>query len=188
MSWLKTHPRTAWICGLTLLPLLLVYLYLLSGLWQLRQEAQSGIDRIEPRLARLQGLIDSEEQLREAAQAVSSQVSDLVYPASTDQATVSAELQSNVRDVLGKAGLSVTNSQVLAVREQGNFDQLGVKLAVSGELPALDDALAQLAVYRPLVLVESLEVYPARARRGADEAEQQLVTASVQVLSLRAVQ
>jgi len=188
VSWFRTHPRTAWICGLTLLPLLLVYCYILSGLWHLRQEAQSEIDRIEPRVARLQGLIAIEEQLRESAQAVNSRVSDLVYPASTDQATVSAELQSNVRDLLGKAGLSVTNSQVLPVREQGNFDQIGVKLTVSGTLPALDDALAELAAYMPLVLVESLEVYPSRARRAADEPEQQLLTASVQVLSLRAVQ
>jgi hypothetical protein len=36
--------------------------------------------------------------------------------------------------------------------------------------------------------VEALEVYPARVRRGKDEPEQQLVTASLQVLSLRAVQ
>lgn len=188
MSWVRKHPRAAWICGLTLLLPVLLYLKLLLGVWDLRQETQAEIERIEPRIARLQGLIAFEEPLREAAQAVDSQVANLVFPDSTEQAAVAAELQSKVRDVLGEAGLSVTNSQVLPVREQGDFDYIGVKLTASGELPALDAALAELAAYRPLVLVERLDVYPARARRGKDEPEQQLVTTSLQVLSLRAAQ
>lgn len=182
------HSRTAWICGLTLLLPVLLYLKLLLGVWGLRQETQAEIDRIEPRIARLEGLIAFEAPLREAAEAVDSQVANLVYPGSEDSATVAAELQTKVRDLLGEAGLSITNSQVLPVREQGDFDYIGVKLTVTGALPALDAALAELAVYLPLVLVEALEVYPARVRRGKDEPEQQLVTASLQVLSLRAVQ
>jgi general secretion pathway protein M len=188
MSWLQLHRRTAWICGLTLLLPLLVYCNAMIGLWGMHREAQSGIDRIEPRIARLRGLIDYEDRLREASAAVDSQVLELVYPATDDQATVSAALQTNVRDIFGKAGLSVTNSQVLPVRAQGNFDYIGVKLTVTGDLPALDDALAGIAAYLPLVLVESLDVYPARAARAQGESEQQLITASVQVLSLRAVQ
>lgn len=186
MNWLRAHQRTAWICGLTLLLPALLYFNVLAGLLGLRQAAQAEIERIEPRVARLKGIMQFEDQLRETAQAVESQVAGLVYPASEDRATVAAELQSKVRDILGEAGLSVTNSQVLTVREQGNFDYIGVKLTVAGDLPALDEALAGLAGYLPLVLVESLEVYPSRARRGRDEPEQQLVTASLQVLSLRA--
>ena len=188
MSWLRKHPRTAWICGLTLLLPALLYFKVLLGLWGVRQDAQAEIDRVEPRIARLQGLIAFEETLEEAAREAATEVDKLVYPVSADSATVAAELQSKVRDVLGEAGLSVTNSQVMPVREQGSFDYIGVKLTVTGGLPALDSALAELAVYLPLVLVEALEVYPARARRGRDEPEQQLVTASLQVLSLRAIQ
>lgn len=188
MNWLRSHRRTAWICGLTLLLPVVLFFNALLGLWDVRQEAQAGIDRIQPRLARLQGLINFEDQLREAAEKVDTQVAELVYPATEDRTTVAAELQSQVRDIFGDAGLSVTNSQVLPVREQGNFDYIGVKLTVRGELPALDAALAGLATYLPLVLVESLDVYPARAGRGKDRIEQQVITASLQVLSLRAAQ
>lgn len=191
MSWLKVHQRTAWICGLTLLLPVLLYLNAMLGLLNVHREAGAEIDRIEPRIARLQGLIDYEDQLREAAVVVDSQVIELVYPAAEDQATVSAELQTQVRDIFGKAGLSVSNSQVLPARAQGNFDYIGVKLTVNGSLPALDDALAGIAGYLPLVLVESLDVYPARAPRaprGKEVSEQQMLTASLQLLSLRAAQ
>jgi general secretion pathway protein M len=188
VSWLRLHQRTAWICGLTLLLPLLLYLDVIASLWGVRQASQSGIDRLEPRIARLQGLINYEAQLREAAIAVDSQVLNLVYPASEDRTAVSATLQTNVRDIFTKAGLAVTNSQVLPVREQGNFDYIGVKLTVSGELPGLDEALAGIAAYLPLVLVESLDVYPTRATRGRSEREQQVITASLQLLSLRAAQ
>lgn len=188
MSWLRLHQRTAWICGLTLLLPVVVYLNAMLGMWGMRHSAQAEIERIEPRLARLQGLIDYESQLRDASSAVDSQVMELVYPAAEDQATVSAELQTNVRDIFSKAGLSVSNSQVLPAREQGNFDYIAVKLTVTGDLPALDEALAGIGSYLPLVLVESLDVYPARVARGKDETQGQQVTANLQLLSLRAVQ
>jgi general secretion pathway protein M len=188
VNWLRINQRTAWICGLTLLVPLLLYLNALLGLWSLRQASHEEIARLEPRIARQQGLIEFEEQLRAAAQAVGSRVSDLVYPASEDRTTVAAELQSQVRDIFAEAGLSVTNSQVLPVREQGNFDYIVVKLTVSGSLPGLDEALAGIAGYLPLVLVETLDVYPARASRSKDAAPQQNITASLQLLSLRAAQ
>ena len=188
MNWLKAHQRTAWICGLTLLVPLLMYLNVIFSLLGMHSEAQAEIDRIEPRIARLQGLIDYEDQLREAAVVVDSQVLELVYPATEDQATVSAELQTQVRDIFSAAGLSITNSQVLPVREQGSFDYIGVKLTVKGSLPALDEALAGVAAYLPLVLVESLDVYPARTARGKNASNEQTLTASLQLLSLRAAQ
>ena len=188
MSWLRLHQRTAVICGITLLVPLVLYLNLLFGLWGARVSAQTEIDRVEPRIARLQGLIDNEGQLREAAALVDSQVLTLVYPAVDDQATVAANLQTQVRDIFSKAGLSVTNSQVLPAREQGNFDYIGVKLTVTGGLPALDEALAAIGTYMPLVLVESLDIYPARSRSKRDSGNAgQVITANLQLLSLRAV-
>lgn len=188
MNWLRLHQRTAWICGFTLLLPLALFFYALLGLLAIQQDTQAEIDRIEPRVARLQGLINIEEELRAASVEVDSRVLELVYPAAEDQAAVSAALQTSVRDIFGKAGLSVANSQVLPVREQGNFDYIGVKLTVTGSLPALDEALAGTVAYLPLVLVETLDVYPARTSRGKADSDGQEITASLQLLSLRAAQ
>ncbi|MEM8560869.1 MAG: type II secretion system protein GspM [Pseudomonadota bacterium] len=186
MSWLRLHERTAWICGVTLLIPLAVFIYVIALLFGAYNEAQNEIDRIEPRVARLQGLIEFESQLRSAATRVDSQVLELVYPASEAQAAVAAELQRQVRDIFSGAGLAINNSQVLPVREQGDFDYIAVKLTTKGSLAALDNALAELAEYLPLVLVESLDVFPARAVRGREVSNSQELTASVQLLSLRA--
>lgn len=195
MSWLRVHQRTALICGLTLLLPALLYLSGLFGLWGARNESQAEIDRLEPRIARLMGLTAYEEQLRAAAVAVDTQVLDLFYPATEDQTTVAAALQTSVRDIFTETGLSVSNSQVLPVRERGSFDYISVKLTVSGELAALDEALVGIADYLPLLLVESIDVFPARvprvrARRGRQQAaaDPQLITASIHLLSLRAAQ
>ena len=195
MNWLRVHRRTAWICGLTLLAPLLLYLNGLFGLWGMRQAYQAEIDRLAPRIGRQQGLMAYEDELRKAAAAGEAQVLGLVYPATADRATVSAELQTNVRDIFGQAGLSVTNSLVMPVRERGSFDYVAVKLTLSGELAALDEALVGIANYLPLLLVESIDVSPARVRRarasrdrGKNPPQQQLVTANLQLLSLRVAQ
>jgi len=188
MSWLQAHQRSAWIIGLTLLVPVLLYLNVVFGLVSLRGEYQSRVDALEPRVARLLGLLDNEELLRKATGEVDKRVINLVYPATLDSATVSANLQKDLRQILVDAGLSVTNSQVLQVREREVFDYVGVKMTVTGDLSSLDEALVNLGKYLPLVLVESIDIFPRRASRRAADGADQTVTATLQLLSLRAVQ
>lgn len=188
MNWVKTHQRTAVICGLTLLLPLYLYVDVLSGLWSIRAEYQADIDRLQPRIARMRGLIQHEDQLRESASKVGGSVVGVVYPASDDRATVSAALQTKVRQILTDAGMSVANSQVLPVRERENFDYIGIKLTANGDVVALDTALTGLAAYMPLLLVESIDVFPRRVSRRQKGPAPQKVTATMQLLSLRAVE
>ena len=67
MSWLRLHQRSAWIIGLTLLVPVVLYFNMLFSLLGMRQSYQSDIDSLEPRVARLRGLVAYEEQLRSAA-------------------------------------------------------------------------------------------------------------------------
>lgn len=188
MSWLRLHQRSAWIIGLTLLVPVVLYLNMLFSLLGMRQGYQSDIDSLEPRVARLRGLVAYEEQLRSAAAEVDGGVINLVHPATDDRATVAAKLQKDVRQVLVDAGLSVSNSQVLPAREQEMFDYISVKLTVTGDIAGLDDALETLSGYMPIVIVESLDVYPKRATRRSADSDKQRITAILQLLSLRAIQ
>ena len=65
--------------------------------------------------------------------------------------------------------MTVSDSQVLKVVAEEGFQRIGVKLTVSGSVAALEAALQDLTTYVPLLLVESVEVYPdVRSRkRGA---------------------
>lgn len=185
MNWLRSHKRIAWVCGLTLLLPLFVYLNTLFGLWEMRIAYQSDIDHLTPRIARLQGITGYEGQLRDSAAQGSKEVVKRVYPASGDRATVSAQLQTNARHIFSEAGLTVSNSQVLPLREQENFDYISIRLTVEGDLSALDTALAEIADFRPLLLVESLDMRPLRSGRKVKGA--QVVSATLQLLSLRAI-
>lgn len=188
MNWLQANKRSAWIVGLTLLLPVFLYLYFLFGLLSLRQGYQTDIDRLIPRIARLQGLIAVQEKLGEAGGSADRQLTELVYPVTEDRAAVAARLQKDVRQILVEAGLTVSNSQVLPVREVEAFDYIGLKVTLSGKIDGLDAALVALSAYTPLLLIESLEVWPNRQSRRKGEPNQQTLTASMQLLSLRAVQ
>jgi hypothetical protein len=185
MMWLRSHRRSAWICGLTLLIPFVFYANSLFGLWDVRQAYQSDIDDLIPRIARQYGLIGHEDELRKSSNVGSKEIAKLAYPASTDAATASAALQTNVREVLSSAGLTVSNSQVLPVREKEHFDYISVKLTVQGELSELNSALTDIAAFKPLLLVEALEVRTDKS--GRKDARKHVVIASLQLLSLRAV-
>lgn len=185
MNWLRSHRRSAIIIGITLLLPIVVYLNILFGLVGLRFEAQGGIDDLEPRIARLQGLIDNEAALRESAGQVDARLAELGYPATEDANAVAATLQSDVRQLFAEAGLGVSNSQVMPTRNEEDFDLIAIKLTANGGIAALDAALIGISAFRPMLLVESLDVFPARNQRKRGEPEPQDVTAVIQLLALR---
>lgn len=152
-----------------------------------RQGYQAEIDRLQPRVARMAGLIESEEKLRVSAGQLGSQVLNLVYPPTDDSATVSAALQKDVRQIMTDAGLSVTNSRILPVLQEESFDRIGLSLTVSGGLDALDSALLAMVAYKPLLLIDMMDIKPKRMSRSRDKDGQQIVIVSFQLLTLRAI-
>ena len=189
MNWLRSNRRSTLIIGATLLVPAYLYLSLLFKLVAVGVGHGERIDDLRPRIARLQGLVEHEASLRDAAVEVSQRLAALGYPPAEDTTAVAAELQAQVRRVLAEAGLEVSNSQVLPARQDEAFDLVGLKVTAKGPMPALDAALAGLGAFRPMLLVDSLDVYPTRTRaRGNQEPAPQEVTAVIEVLALRRLQ
>ncbi|MFV0478775.1 MAG: type II secretion system protein GspM [Parahaliea sp.] len=184
MSWFRDHPRAALLIGLTLaLPLLLV-LMLLLNLLAMRSNYQGEIDRLEPRVARLMGLREQAELLAAQAGRVDAQVLALVYPQAEDRASVATSLQKGVRDIFTEAGMNISSSQILSSSTENGLEHLPVKVTATGSLTALDLALSALHGYRPLLMVEAMDIHP--SRRGASRnREPQQITVSLQILALR---
>jgi general secretion pathway protein M len=184
VSWVQTHRQSALWIGLSLaLPLaLLLYAAALLGLQWFEYGRE--IERLEPRIARLAGLIASEGKLRESSGELESRIYSVVIPAGTPTASAAASLQKDVRELATAAGLSVNNSQVLPPRELETLQKLAVRLRLDGDLAALDRFLEELAGFEPLILVESITIAPARSnrRRGGPQGELRI---DVQVMSLR---
>jgi general secretion pathway protein M len=184
VSWLRLHRRTALLIALTLLVPLFLYLRLFFGVFSLAMDYSAERQRVAPRVARLEGLLAREALLVELRDEAKNALEDLVYSVADDTPTLAAALQADVRQVLTDAGLVITNSQVLPSRTDESFDRIAVKLTVSGSLPALDAALIGVAAMRPRLLVETLDVFPQRVTRGANERGQTL-GAVIQLFALR---
>lgn len=186
-DWFKRHRRSAVLVGLTLLVPLYLFFSVLAGTLAARSAYQEDIDRIEPRIARMRGLVTKEPVLREALAGVNNLASRYVYPASTDAAAVAASLQAEARNIVGAAGMEVTNSQVLPPRQRDQFDYVAVKVVARGSLGQLEASLDSIARFRPVIFTEAFDVFPnQRSRR--DTSKEQLVTVTLQLLSLRSVQ
>ena len=188
MNWFRDYQKAGTIVGLSVAVPVLALLYVLGGFLVLRADYQTEIDRMEPRIARLSGLVQSEDRLNESSSEVGTQIAELVYPATSDRASIAADLQKNIRELIAATGLSISNSRILPAAQTDSFDHVGLSLTVNGDLAALDEALGEIAAYSPVLMVESFDVRPNRAARRSTDAAQQTVTASLQLTSLRALQ
>lgn len=187
MNWFKTYQKSAVIVGLTIFLPVLVVLYLFTDFWIMRQGYQAEIDRLRPRIARMYGLMEVEDQLELSVGRLASQVSSLVYPPTEDSAAISAALQKDIRQIMTDAGLTVSNSRILPLVQEESFDRIGLTLTVSGGLDALDAALLEMAAYAPLILTDSIDIKPKRTTRSRDKNGDQIVTATIQLLTMRAI-
>ncbi|MEP6389138.1 MAG: type II secretion system protein GspM [Halioglobus sp.] len=191
MNWVKLHPRSTVLVLITILLPLYIYLSILLGLVGIRSEGVQDIERIEPRLGRLLGLLQSEDTLAESAGKAEQSIAGLVYGSSDNAESVAANLQTSVRQILTDGGLAVVNSQVLPPAQRSAFEHVGLRLTARGSLAGLDAALAEIAAFRPMLLIEMVEARPTRTanRRNATEAESaQTLDITLQVFSLRAAQ
>lgn len=168
MDYLRSWPRHAQVvAGITLAAVLVVVLYILSSLWSWYADGTRRLEDMEPRIARLHGLVYSEEALRDSGSEVAGSLTALAYPVAEAAAT-GARVQQELRRHLEGAGLSVSGSQVLPAVPMQGLEEIRVTLTASGSSEAFDQALLALQEARPLLLVRKLELSPARARRGDD--------------------
>ena len=188
MKWLRLHRKDVLVISLTLLLPVYAFIYLATSLAQHSLESRDEIAKITPRISRLLGLIDSEQKMQESLLIVSDGSKSLTYPSTEEESVISATLQAELRRIMTEAGLTVSNSQLQTIRREGKFDHITLKVTVLGTIEALDLALAGLETYRPLVLVESLNVYPNRKNNAAQTNYRQTVTARFKLASLRVVQ
>lgn len=188
MNWIRLHRRSALLLCLTLFLPLFIYFKTLLGLLGLGMEYVGERNRVEPRVARLQGLLAQESLLAEQSALADKQLHRLVFGADEAPSSLSARLQADVRQIFLEATLSVSNSQVMPLREGKPFDRVAVKLTANGSLAALDAALIGLAAYEPKLVIESMDTFPAVvSSRRAGEPGTQRLTVVMQLMVLRAV-
>jgi general secretion pathway protein M len=187
--------RPTIVVGSSLGLVLVLALYLVFQFWFLRQDFADEIETIQPRTARLLGMVESVDQLELASGVTHNMLAELVYAVDQDSAMTAAALQQSIRELMTDVGLSVSGSQILPQPKSQAFDRISLDISAEGNIDALDEALSSLELMRPLVFVESLKVQPRRSRgrrrsRGGQPedtggGDARKLTARFQLFSLR---
>lgn len=191
MNIIKNISRSQWIVLITFLIGALLILWL--GIWLLLgfNNYDQEIQGIEPRLSRLYGLLQVEDQLKSSELRAVSEINGLVYAGTDGNDALGAQMQQSARDLFVSAGLSVTGTQILAPKKDELFTRIGVGVNASGDIQSLEAALLKLIEARPLMFVDSLDIRPerrrsrSRSRRSASEVEEQSLMVRIQVVSMK---
>lgn len=150
-------------------------------LYQKHQWAENRLSEFEPRYARLLGLEGSRENLAQAgarAQALSAQYA---YPSEQETSQAGNDAQQRIRSVLAAAGMDIASSQVLAAKDEKNFERIPLAVRAEGEMVALEAALAGLAEQAPAILVEAIVVQG----QGASVKSAQRLSVQLSLMVLR---
>lgn len=143
---------------LTVLLLLAPLLGLGVAAWVTHQQLQATLDDLEPRYARLQGLVNHQGDLQALGTKVDAALSRLIYPPSKDIASAGNDAQQRIRSLFADSRLDVISIQALPAKDEGQFSRITINLRVEGNLPAMHAALAKLPALTPAVLLDSMSL------------------------------
>ena len=122
------------------------------------RQASGLLADIEPRHARLAGMLQNKELLAQAESALQANFSEYVSPAEEDPGQIANAALQRVRELAGGRGLRVASSQTTAPRDENGFDRIGLSLRVEGDWPALVALLRELAQQRPALYIQSVQL------------------------------
>lgn len=145
--------------GLVLMPLILVGGYLYNK----HQWAIQRITEVEPRHARLSGLMAHKDSLAKAQAQAVDRLAQYLHPAGQDANQVGNDVQQRIRSVLSTAGLSIVSTQVLAAKEEKGFERIPLAVRAEGDMMAVQLALAALDEQKPAILTEGFVLQAAAA-------------------------
>jgi general secretion pathway protein M len=151
--------RIVWLQVATVLALLLPFVA--GGLYVRyhHQRVHGLLTDLEPRHARLSGLMQYQVELEALNGKASEELKRLAYPASQDVTQAGNDAQQRIRGIFVDSKLNVISIQVLPpLKDESRFDRVPVSLRVEGDLEGIQSALTKLAKQTPLVLVDNMSI------------------------------
>jgi general secretion pathway protein M len=129
------------------------------------------VDRLRLLAADLPGL--RQAAARQGAPAASK----LLIDAPSD-AVAAAKLQAALKELVAKAGATITSAEALALEPPGSLRRIAVRLTMTGSLMLLTNVLKMIDEASPALLVEDLAVRIAPAGGAASSAVQPVAAGS----------
>lgn len=174
------------VVGLTLASVIILCSLLLDIAWRNFQDYNEQARQLEPRISRLLGIEQSYGLLQQAGEKIGEQLAVLAYPAVKDVETTGAVMQRSVREVMSQAGMTINGSRILPVKVRNGYDKIALSITATGNMTAFTNSLKALKDMTPIVIVETINVKPAKTKRTrGSSVSAQNVLVKFNVLSLR---
>ncbi len=167
---MKFPGRRARFSVLLTLVLVLVLLVPVAEQFLFRYEwAQTTLEDLERRHARLLGLRDAGPGIAQALAQAKVELERYAYPADMGADRIGADLQQRVRQVAERAGVAVVGSQILSARPAEGFEVVPLGLTLEADMAGLSDFLSGILAEQPSIQLESLAVTIQRQRSARED-------------------
>jgi general secretion pathway protein M len=154
------RPEQIWL----LLAALIVIVLIVGGAvftLGVHMRAAQALAQIEPRYARISGVLYKQEQIKRASQTLGMSLAQYVYPQSGDASQIGNQVLQKVRDLATARDLRVTSSQSQPAKEDNDhpgLDRIAVNLRIEGDWSALQGLLADLTRQTPAIYQNTLQL------------------------------
>jgi len=180
---LSLRPEQLWALAAGCVLLLAVLLgagYLVrKHLW-----ASETLANVDPRHARLAGLLENQERIAQVQQQLQDNLAEYAYGSDQDAAAIGNTALQRVRELAGAHGMRVASSQTATPKEDQGFDRIGLELRLEGDWAHLLDFLRALAAARPAIFIETAQFTASGGGgflRGQNQPQNQSQTVAVQL-------
>lgn len=143
-------------------------------IWTKHQLLQEHVASLEPRYARLAGLLERSADIQALGEQAGAKLAALAYPVSKDANQSGNDAQERIRALFADSKLDIISIQVLPLakdkdkeKDDAPFDRIQISLKVEGEMVGIQNALSILAGQTPVVWVDSVTLQTVGAVKPA---------------------
>lgn len=125
-----------------------------------KQELAFRLQRSKKIVARKDSVIENIERIKQQYQ------SQNYFSTRDTVALASADLQKFIKTAISQAGGQLTSTQVLPVNSKKGFNQITVKVRMSGDIEAVRSILYEIESSVPVMIVNQIDIRPVRGKRN----------------------
>lgn len=159
--------RVVFFQALTVLLLLGLVGFTSYTVWVKHNRVQGILADLEPRYARLQGLLDHQADLQAMDAKAKETLLQMAFPATQDLAKTGNDAQQRIRSLFADNRLDVIGIQILPGKVEGDFDRIVIHLRVEGAMSDIQAVLGRLAGQPQAILIDNMSFQAIGAVRPA---------------------
>lgn len=160
--------RVVFLQWLTVSVLVGLVFFAAYTVWIKHNRVQGILTDLEPRYARLQGLLDRQADVVAMDAKAKEQLLQLAFPATVDLVKTGNDAQQRIRSLFTDSRLDVVSIQILPGKIEGEFDRISISLRVEGNLADIQTALGRLAEQSPVIVIDSIMLQTVGAARPSN--------------------